>query len=79
MNGMVPHIERAANAGMGAVTIRPFAAGKALASTTPAEYIRWVLDQPGVTTTVGRCSSPEHLSTLVAAAVTEPETEAQID
>jgi aryl-alcohol dehydrogenase-like predicted oxidoreductase len=65
---MIPQIARAARAGMGAVAIRPFAAGKALGTVTPRACLQSVLRHPGVATAVVSYSTPEHLSELVAAA-----------
>jgi aryl-alcohol dehydrogenase-like predicted oxidoreductase len=61
---LVPQIERAADAGMATIAIRPLCAGKALASATPAECVRTVLAQRGVATAVVTYSSLEHLTEL---------------
>jgi aryl-alcohol dehydrogenase-like predicted oxidoreductase len=63
---LVPQIERAADAGMATIAIRPLCAGKALASTTPAECVRMVLGQRGVATAVVTYSSLEHLYGLTS-------------
>lgn len=64
---MVPQIERAADAGMGTIAIRPLAAGKALGPTDPGVCLRDVVAQRGVTSAVVGYSSREHLAGLVRA------------
>ncbi|MBK9072027.1 MAG: aldo/keto reductase [Myxococcales bacterium] len=64
---MVPQIERAADAGMGTIAIRPLAAGKALAAASPAQCLAEVLRQRGVNCAVVTYSSLAHLEDLVAA------------
>jgi aryl-alcohol dehydrogenase-like predicted oxidoreductase len=63
---MLPQIERAADRGLGIVAIRPFAAGKALAATSPGDCIAAVLAQRGVATAVVSYSSLAHLEPLIA-------------
>jgi aryl-alcohol dehydrogenase-like predicted oxidoreductase len=63
---MVPQIERAADARMSTIAIRPLAAGKALGSTSPADCIRLVLGHRGVATAVVSYSSLDHLRELMA-------------
>jgi aryl-alcohol dehydrogenase-like predicted oxidoreductase len=62
---MLGQIEAAAAAGLGIVALRPLFAGKALAGSSPAECVRSVLAQPGVTTTVVSYSSLAHLDDLL--------------
>lgn len=64
---MRPQIAAAVARGMGIVALRPFAAGKALASATPRVCIQSVLATAGVTTTVASFSSQVHLDELVSA------------
>jgi aryl-alcohol dehydrogenase-like predicted oxidoreductase len=67
---MAPQIARAHAAGMHAIAIRPFAAGKALAGATPGECVQSVLRHPGVATAVVSYSTLEHLTELAEAAAT---------
>lgn len=62
---LVPQIERAADAGMATVAIRPLAAGKAVAEVSPGDCLRGVLGQRGVATAVVTYSSLEHLKQLL--------------
>jgi hypothetical protein len=61
---MRPQIERAADAGLGTVAIRPLAAGKAVPATPPAACVASVLAQRGVATAVVTYSSLDHLREL---------------
>jgi len=62
---MVPQIERAADAGLATLAIRPLAAGKAVPATSPRECIQGVLAQRGVGTAVVTYSSLDHLRELL--------------
>lgn len=60
-----PHVARAHELGLGAIALRPFAAGKALAGQSARACVAGVLAMPGVACAVASFSSLAHLDELI--------------